>query len=287
MAKVAKSLKLKDIFWMTVAIEIMVIGIYFFKFPNNFSFGGVTGIAVILSNYTVGVLTKGNIVLIFNVVLLIIGFMFVGKEFGLKTIYTSLLMSLSLQGLEYIYPLTEPLTNETMMELAYGIFFPAVGSAILFNIGASSGGTDIIAVLLKKYTSMNIGAGLLAADCLLAATTFFVYGVKTGLMSMLGLGVKSLVIDNVIENINLCKYINIICDNPEPILEFIENELNRSATVVDGKGAYSGKDKIMILTVVTRKQAVILRNFLKETDPAAFIILTNTSEIIGKGFFRI
>lgn len=282
-----KKFSIKDFLWMTISIECMVLGIYFFKFPNNFSFGGVTGLAVILSECTAGLLTKGNIVLIFNVLLLIVGFIFLGKEFGLKTVYCSLLMSISLQCLEYIFPMTKPFTNDTMMELVYGIFLPAVGSAILFNIGASSGGTDILALLLKKYTSMNIGVGLLIADCILATLTFFIYNLRTGLMSMLGLLLKSLVIDNVIENINLCKYINIICDEPEPIIEFIENDLNRSATVVKSKGAYSGLEKIMILTVVTRRQAVYLRNFLKKREPNAFIIITNTSEIVGKGFFRI
>lgn len=282
-----KKFSIKSFLWMTLSIECMVLGIYFFKFPNNFSFGGVTGLAVILANYTVGFLTKGDIVLLFNVALLIIGFIFLGKEFGIKTVYCSLLMSFSLQGLEYIFPMTGSLTSDTIMELVYGIFLPAVGSAMLFNIGASSGGTDILALLLKKYTSMNIGVGLLIADCVLAALTFIIYDVRTGLMSMLGLLVKSLVIDDVIENINLCKYINIICDNPEPIIRFIEDDLNRSATVVKSKGAYSGKDKVMILTVVTRRQAVSLRNFLKNREPGAFIIITNTSEIVGKGFFRI
>ena len=174
MKDLMKKFSLKELLWMTIGIEIMVIGIYFFKFTNNFSFGGATGIAVILSKYTVGFLTKGNIVVIFNILLLIIGFIFLGKEFGIKTVYCSLLMSFSLQGLEYIVPLKGPVTNETIMELVYAIFLPAVGSAILFNIGASSGGTDILAVLLKKYTSMNIGNALMSADCILAALTYMV-----------------------------------------------------------------------------------------------------------------
>ena len=144
-----------------------------------------------------------------------------------------------------------------------------------------------MAVLLKKYTSMNIGNALMSADCILAALTFPIYGVRTGLMSMLGLGVKALVIDNVIENINLCKYINIVCNDTKPIIDFIGKELNRSATVVDAKGAYTGQHKFMILTVVNRRQAVLLRNFLRETEPTAFIIITSTSEIVGKGFMRI
>lgn len=278
--------KLKDYFLMTISIEIMVLGIYFFKFPNNLSFGGVTGLAVVLSNFTAGFLTRGNIVLIMNMLLLVVGFIFLGKSFGIKTVYCSVLMSLSLQGLEYLYPMTEPLTNDSMLEVIYAVFLPAVGSAILFNIGASSGGTDIIAMLLRKYTDTDIGKALFLSDFILTLLTFPTYGIRTGLISLMGLGVKSLVIDTVIESINLCKYVNIICDDPKPITTYIENVLKRSATVSDGLGAYSGKHKYMVLTVVTRKQAIALKQYLKKTEPASFIIITNTSEIVGKGFYR-
>lgn len=278
--------KLKDYLLMTISIEIMVIGIYFFKFPNNLSFGGVTGFAVVLSNFTAGFLTRGNIVLIMNMLLLVVGFIFLGKDFGIKTVYCTVLMSLSLQGLEFLFPISEPLTNDSMIEVIYAVFLPAVGSAILFNIGASSGGTDVIAMLLKKYTDTDIGKALFSSDFVLTLLTFPIYGIRTGLISLMGLGVKSLVIDSVIESINLCKYINIICDDPKPITNYIENVLKRSATVSDGLGAYSGKHKYMVLTVVTRRQAVALKQFLKKTEPASFIIITNTSEIVGKGFYR-
>ncbi len=287
MSLLAKGSKIKDFLLMTLSVEVMVLGIYFFKFPNNFSFGGVTGLAVILANYTAGILTKGNIVLILNTLLLLVGFIFLGKSFGLKTVYCSVLMSVSIQALETFCPLTAPLTQQKLAELCYGVFLPAVGSAVLFNIGASSGGTDILAMLLKKYSDMNIGKGLLISDFILTVLTFPIYGIETGLMSFIGLGVKSLIIDNVIENINMCKYINIICNNPDAIIKFIEYDLKRSATIVDGLGAYTGTHKTMLLTVVTRRQAVLLRHFLKEHEPGAFIIITNTSEIVGKGFYRI
>lgn len=277
---------LKDFFLMTISIEIMVIGIYFFKFPNNLSFGGVTGLAVVLSNFTTGILTRGNIVLIMNMLLLVVGFIFLGKDFGLKTVYCTVLMSVSLQILEYFIPISEPLTSDSMIEVIYAVFLPAVGSAILFNIGASSGGTDVIAMLLRKYTDTDIGKALFSSDFVLTLLTFPTYGIRTGLISLMGLGVKGLVIDSVIESINLCKYINIICDDPKPITNYIENVLKRSATVSDGLGAYSGKHKYMVLTVVTRRQAIALKQYLKKTQPASFIIITNTSEIVGKGFYR-
>lgn len=282
----AERSKLKDFFLMTVSIEIMVLGIYFFKFPNNLSFGGVTGLAVVLSNFTADILTRGNIVLIMNMGLLLVGFAFLGKDFGIKTVYCTVLMSASLQGLEYFFPISGPLTNDSMIEVIYAVFLPSVGSAILFNIGASSGGTDVIAMLLRKYTDTDIGKALFSSDLVLTLLTFPTYGIRTGLISLMGLGVKCLVIDSVIESINLCKYINIICDDPKPITTYIENVLKRSATVSDGLGAYSGKHKYMVLTVVTRKQAIALKQYLKKTQPASFIIITNTSEIVGKGFYR-
>ena len=276
--------KVREFFLMTLAIEIMVVGIYFFKFPNNFSFGGVTGFAVLLAKLTSGFLTKGNIVLITNMLLLVLGFVTLGKQFGIKTVYCSTLMSVSLQALEYIYPLEAPLTNQPVLELCYGVALPALGAALLFNIGASSGGTDIIAMLLKKYTDLDIGKALMLTDFLLTVATVIFYDITTGLLSFLGLMVKSLVIDSVIESINLCKYCNVICENSEPICDYITKKLNRSATVADATGAYTGQNKKMVLTVVTRHQAVELKRYIKSVDPTAFVIVTSTSEIIGRGF---
>ena len=277
--------KVKEFFLLTVGILIMVVGIYFFKFPNNFSFGGVTGIAIVVSEYLP--VSRGVITTIINVALLIIGFLLLGKGFGIKTVYTSLLMSFGLSFLEKVCPMTHPLTDEVILELAFGIFLPAVGSALLFNIGASSGGTDIVAMILKKYTSINIGNALLLTDLIIVAATFFVFDVKTGLLSTLGLFVRSFMIDGVIENINLQKYFTVVCSDPEPICDFITLDLGRSATVCEGMGAFSHDKKYVIYTVMSRAQAVRLRSFIHVQDPSAFILISDTSEIIGKGFHSV
>lgn len=274
--------KIKEFILLTVGILIMVVGIYFFKFPNNFSFGGVTGIAIVVSEYLP--ISRGVITTIINVALLIIGFLLLGKGFGIKTVYTSLLMSFGLSFLEKVCPMTHPLTDEVILELAFGIFLPAVGSALLFNIGASSGGTDIVAMILKKYTSINIGNALLLTDLIIVAATFFVFDIKTGLLSTLGLFVRSFMIDGVIENINLQKYFTVVCSDPEPICDFITLDLGRSATVCEGIGAFSHDKKYVIYTVMSRAQAVRLRSFIHIQDPSAFILISDTSEIIGKGF---
>ena len=267
---------------VTVSTLIMVFGNYFFKFPNNFAFGGITGFSTIVSALTK--LSASQFTFIANMVLLVMGFIFIGKGFGMKTVYSSVLMSLALGAMDRWFPMGKPLTDQPILELVFAVFLPAVGSALLFNIGASSGGTDIIAMIFKKYTSFNIGTMLLLVDCFSVLMAFVVFDVTTGLFSTLGLIGKSLMIDGVIENINLCKCFNIVCDNPEPICDFIIRELNRSATVYKAQGAFSHHSKTVIMTTMKRSQAVHLRNYIKKVEPTAFILISNSSEIIGKGF---
>jgi len=273
---------IKEYSLITVSTLIIVVGVYFFKFPDHFTFGGVTGLAVVLGK--VLPITPGTTNLIINVALLIVGFLFLGKKFAAKTIYASMLLSLSLSVLEQVCPMNQPLTDEPMLDLIFAVALPAFGSAILFNIGASSGGTDIAAMILKKYTNLDIGHALFLSDLLITFSAFFVFDIKTVLFSFLGLLAKSLVIDNVIENINLCKYFNVVCSNPEPICDFIVNKLQRSATICEAKGAYSHNHKYMVYAALKRPQAVQLRQYIKSVEPDAFILITNTSEIIGKGF---
>jgi len=267
---------------ITFSIWIMVVGIYFFKFPNNFAFGGVTGFASVISALTHW--SASDFTTIVNTVLLVAGFLFLGRSFGIKTVYATLMMSLFLYFLERLYPITRPLTREPLLELIFAILLPSVGSALLFNTGASSGGTDIIAMILKRYTSLNIGTVLLLVDVTGVILAYFVFGPETGLFSSLGLLAKSLVIGDVIENINLCKCFSIICDDPGPICDYIIHGLNRSATVYEAQGAFSHHKKTVILTTMKRSQALKLKNYIRTVEPTAFILISNSSEIIGKGF---
>lgn len=272
-----------EYFVLTIATLILIGGVYVFKFPNNFSFGGVTGIAIVFSAITP--FSAGTINFVINMVLLIFGFIFLGRGFGIKTVYVSVLMSVGLSFLEKAFPMTRPLTDEPVLELLFAIALPAFSSALLFNIGASGGGTDIIAMILKKYTRLgSIGTPLFMVDLIITIMACLVFDVKTGLFSFTGLLAKSLVIDGVIENINLCKYFTIVCNQPEGICEYIHKELKRSATIFEGEGTYQHKKKYIILTVMKRGQAVQLRNYIKIYEPEAFMMITNSSEIIGKGF---
>jgi len=277
-------IKVREYLFITLGIELVVIGVYFFKFPNNFSIGGVTGLAILLSNIIGPSVSSGTIVLIINFLLLIVGYLILGKDFGNRTAYGSILMSVSLSLLEITVPMKGPITDEPMLELAFAVILPALGAAMLFNIGASTGGTDVIAMLLKKYTNIDIGRSLLYSDLILTLLAFVVFDVRTGLLSLLGLLLKSTLVDTVIESMNLNKYFTIICENPKPICEYILKHLHRSATILDGKGAFSDKERKIILAVMNRSQAVQLRSFVKQVEPEAFILITNTSEIVGRGF---
>ena len=267
---------------MTLCALLTAVGNHIFRFPNNFTFGGVTGVAVVLQYYLP--LSTATINFIISNALLVVGFLVLGKGFGLKTAYVSFLLSFFLSALEKLCPLSAPLTDQPILELCYGIALPGLAAAILFYIGASSGGTDIVAMILRKYTSVNIGRALLITDFLIVLSAFFTFGIQVGLYSVLGLMVKSFVVDDVIESINLCKSFNIICENPEPICNYIMTTLNHSATVYEAKGAFSHRPKTVIITVMNRPQAAQLRKYIRSIEPTAFMIITNSSEIIGKGF---
>lgn len=274
---------LSDYAMLTLATVIMSVGIYFFKFPNHFSTGGVSGISIILGALAPH-LSAGAFVFIINQALLLLGFLCLGRSFGVRTAYVSILMSCIIWGLEVLVPLTEPMTDQPLLELIFSVALPAVGSAILFNMQASSGGTDIIAMLLKKKTSINIGNCLLLVDFLVTIAACIVFGMETGLYSILGLALKSVIVDMVLENIKVHKCCQVITSKPEEIITFIVEELHRGATRIRGEGAFTHEDKTVILTVVNRPQAVQLRKQAKAIDPSCFILITNTTEIIGKGF---
>lgn len=273
----------RDWLLITAGILVMCVGIYFFKFPNHFSTGGVTGISIVLGHYIPG-MTPATFVTVINVTLLAVGFLVFGKGFGIRTVYASLLMSGILQLLEALIPMDRPMTSQPLMELMFAVGLPAVGSAILFNVGASSGGTDIIAMILRKYTSLNIGLALLCTDTVITLSACAAFGMETGLFSLMGLIVKALFVDLVMDNLRIKKCFQIITSHPEPIIEFITKDLHRGATELHGEGVYTHEGKAVLMTVVNRQQAVRLRNFIREKDKGAFMIITSSTEIIGNGF---
>ena len=270
---------------LTVGSLIMAVGVYFFKFPNNFSTGGVSGLSLILGRMLPSeILTPSTFVLIINTALLIVGFIFLGRNFAFSTVYCSMLLSLAVNVMERFYPMTQPLTNQPLLELCFAVLLPAFGSAILFNLNASSGGTDIIAMIVRKYTSMNIGMALMVADALITVAGLFCFGIQAGLFCILGLLMKSVLVDYVMDSFRTKKCFQIITTNPDPIVEFITVNLHRGATLEDVYGAFHHERKTMIITVLTRAQALALRRFIHTNDPHAFMVITASTEIVGKGF---
>ena len=274
---------LNDFFILNAGTLLTAVGSYFFKFPNNFSTGGVTGISVVLTHYFPG-LSNGTIVSVINIALLIVGLLLLGKGFGFKTFYVTVAFSAMLKILEVIWPMTQPLTDQPFMELLLGVFLPAWGSALLFNIGSSTGGTDIIAMIVKKYFKCHIGRALLIVDFFITLLTFVAFGPETGLFSMVGLFIRSFAVDLFLENMNTYKYFTIITDKPQEIYSYITDVLHRGATVYQAEGLYKHTEKTVIMTAQGKKQALHLQDVIRQKHPHAFVLVTNTSEIIGKGF---
>ena len=273
----------KQVGWLNLGTLLMAVGVYFFKFPNHFTTGGVSGISIVVAHF-IPTITTATLNLILNILLLIIGAFFLGRGFGLRTAYSAVMSSVLTYVFERLIPMDTPMTTQPVLELMFAVGLPAFGSAILFHVNASSGGTDIIAMLVKKYSHMNIGLALALADLLVAVTACFTFGMETGLFSLFGLFLKSYMVDAVMDNLRTYKVFQIVTDNPEPICNFIMKDLHHSATLIDGVGSFTHEKRKIIMTVINRHQAIRLQLFVRATDPHSFITITSSSEIVGKGF---
>lgn len=274
--------KKRFLYW-NVGTFLIAVGVYFFKFPNHLAMGGVSGISVLMEHF-LPFFSASNAALILNAFLLILGYFIIGKGFSFATLYCTILLSLLLNVFDQLVPLAAPLTNQPILELFFAILLPGFGTALLFNNFASSGGTDIVAMILKKFTHIDIGRALFSSDILITVATFLIFDARTGLMSVFGLICKSFLVDSIIENFNRNKYFTIITRKPELIDDFIIKQLKRSGTLIRAQGIYSGEERSVILCVVSRYQAVVLREMINRVDPEAFLMITNTSQIVGKGF---
>ena len=278
---------------INLGVLMTAVGIYFFKAPNGFATGGVSGIAIVLARLPFSIqfgITQSIYMLVINMLLLILGVIILGKKCGFLTIYCSLMLSLENLLFETLIPIeaisgASTLSSHPLLELIYAVLLTGIGSALLFRNKASSGGTDIVALILKKYSSLNVSQALLASDFLIALSTFVVYDdVSVGLYAMLGLFSKVFIVDDILDSMNMCKAFTIITTKPEAISEYIINDLKHSATMYKGEGIYTHQDREIIVTVCKRSEAHRLRHKIKAIDPDAFIIITKSSEIFGKGF---
>ncbi len=268
---------------MAFAAILMACGTHFFKYPNSFVIGGVEGMSIIASTFVP--FTRPQITLFINLVLLTIGYFVLGKHFALRTGFVAILNSLTALGLDYIIPISGALTDNKLLELIFTLLISAFGSAILFNLAASSGGTDIIAMIIKKYSSLEVGKALLCVDSIFTIASIWIFNIEIGLLSILGLLLKGIFVDVIIQSFNTDKLFIIITTKPEEVGDFIRNNLNRSATVMNGVGLYKGIHRFVFLSVISPKEASLFKRYIKGIDPTAFITIVNTSKIIGKGFY--
>lgn len=277
---------IKEYIMITIGLALVAAGFYFFLVPNDLAVGGVSGLAMIINHY-MPTLTIGIIMLVLNVILFIIGFIFIGSSFGIKTIYSSFGLAGMVWVFEKIWPMSSSITNDLFLELIFGILIAAVGLGMVFNQNASTGGTDIIAKILNKYFHLDIGKALLAADFFVTILAGVAYGPKIGMYALIGVIMNGFIIDAVIAGMNVVKKVEVVSSKGEEIKKYIIENLNRGATLYSAKGAYTNEDKEVITTVLGKKQFIKLRNYIKEIDKKAFVTTYNVHETLGEGFTDI
>ena len=275
---------IKSYLLITLGTVLMAVGVYFFEFTNNFSTGGTSGLALVISEMT-GLMSPAQLASIFNVILLVIGLLVLGKGFTAKTIYSTLLLSLLLNVFEQFVPMDAPFTNQKVVELFIDMILVSLGAALIFNEDGSSGGTDVIAMILKKFTRINVGKALLIVDSAVILLSFSAFGTETGILSLFAITIRALVVDGAIDNFNSSKFLMIITDKESEILRYIMHDLERGASVVNNcVGAYTNNEKKMIISVVDKREAVKLKKKITEIDPFAFVIVGTSNDIVGDGF---
>lgn len=278
--------KLKEYAIINFGIILVAITIHFFMIPNNFVVGGVSGLAIVITAF-IPILSVGDLMFILNIILFIAGFIFIGPKFGARTIYSSFALSFIVWLLNKIYPISEPLMNDTFVQLVVSIIIGAIGLAIVFKYNASTGGTDITAKILNKYFHIDLGKGVLMCDLLITVSAFVVFDVATGIYGILGVVMNGIIIDYILEKFKERKEITIISDKCDQIKEYIIYNLERGVTIFTARGGYTDEEKDILVTVLNRKEFIRLKTHIKEIDSNAFITVNNIHETFGYGFVSI
>ncbi|SHF09264.1 YitT family protein [Caloramator proteoclasticus] len=277
---------IKEYILITLGIFLVAVGIYYFLVPSNLAAGGVSGLAIVINKFFPAI-PVGLLMLGMNIILFIIAFIVIGSNFGAKTIYSSLGLSGMIWVLEKLYPISQPIVDDLLLQLLFGILISGIGMGILFNQNASTGGTDIIAKIINKFFHIDIGKSLLLSDFLITLAAGLTFGPKIGMYALLGVVINGLVIDNVIQGLNVCKQVTIISSKSEQIKKYIIEELGRGVTIFDGRGAFTGEKKEVLMTIISRKEFIKLREYIKELDKRAFISVSNVHEVLGEGFTEL
>ncbi|MCY6957545.1 YitT family protein [Clostridium brassicae] len=274
---------IKEYLWITVGFLIVAFGIKFFLAPNKIAGGGVMGIAIIIKYY-IPSLSIGILMLIMNAISFIIGFIIIGPSFGAKTVYASLAMSVAIDIMDRLMPPPTPITTDLFLATFFGTVISGIGMGIVFNQNSSTGGTDIAAKIMNKFFHIDIGKSLLIVDLVIAVAAGIIFEANVGMYAIFSVIILGFVIDIVIEGLNKCKSVIIMSSKSEKINEYIIQNLERGCTIFQAKGAYSGDEKEVLYTVVDRRQFILLKKYIKEIDPTAFITVNEAHEVLGEGF---
>lgn len=280
---VEKRFDIKRFILINIGIIMLGSGLHFFLVPSNLAVGGVTGFATVV-NAILPQVPVGIIMFISNLALFILGFIMLEREFVGYTIYTSLVLSGYVYILEVVLPVTGPLVDDIILNIIYGIGIQGIGMAIILNQGTSSGGTDIIAKIVNKYTGFSIGNSLIIADALVVGSSIPVFGLYTGMYAFIGMLLNSTIIDRFIAGVNTKIKLVIISEKEAMISKFIIEELDRGVTLLYGAGGFSNEEKRVINSLVSRREYMRIKEYVKSVDPKAFIWVNFAHEVVGEGF---
>ena len=268
---------IKETVILTVAVAIIAAAVYFFLVPSHTSVSSMSGLGIVLSNFVP--LQLSAITMILNVVLLIIGFFTCGREFGVKTVYTSVMLPLFLGLFEIIFPNFGSMTDSQELDVLCYILVVSVGLSILFNRNASSGGLDIVAKIMNKYLHMELGKAMSLSGMCVALSAALVYDKKTVVLSILGTYFNGIVLDHFIFDHNIKRRVCIITKKEEKLRQFIIHDLHSGATIYEAIGAYNMEKRHEIITIVDKGEYQKLMKFINQEDPKAFITVYNVSNM--------
>ena len=275
---------LSEWFIITFGTVVAASAVFFFLIPSHLAVGSISGLAIILANFIplkISAITMG-----LNVALLVVGLLFIGRDFGIKTIYTSVLMPVVLAVLEILFPDMQSIMGDGFLDMLLYIFTVSIGLAILFNRNASSGGLDIIAKLLIKYLRMDLGKAMSLAGICTALTAALVYDAKTVLLSILGTYLNGIVLDHFIFGFNIRRRVCILSNKEADIEAFILHTLHSGATIYEPVGAYDHQIRREIITIVDKNEYIQLMNYISKTDPSAFVTVYNVNEVFYRPKIR-
>ena len=271
------SAAVQEICILTAAVAVIAAAVYFFLVPSHASVSSISGLGIVLSNFVP--LPLSAITMILNVVLLVIGFLTCGREFGAKTVYTSIMLPLLIGILEWLFPDIGSLTDSQELDVLCYILVVSVGLSILFNRNASSGGLDIVAKIMNKYLHIDLGRAMSLSGMCVALSAALVYDKKTVVLSVLGTYFNGIVLDHFIFDHNIKRRVCVITKKEEALRHFILHDLHSGATVYESFGAYNMEKRREIITIVDKSEYQKLMNFMNREDPQAFITVYTVSDM--------